>query len=76
MTHGTKLEAGNVDRTTTEVPKVDDDLLTMAEVAVIVRARLPPRGQGGARVRHSKGAPSALRAGARLPSGEARRRHA
>jgi predicted DNA-binding transcriptional regulator AlpA len=38
MTHRTKLDAGNVDRTTTEVPKVNDDLLTMAEVAVIVRA--------------------------------------
>ena len=38
MAHRTNLETGNLDSTESEVPKVDDDLLTMAEVAAIVRA--------------------------------------
>jgi predicted DNA-binding transcriptional regulator AlpA len=38
MKHRTRIDTGNLDRLTTEVPKVDDDLLTIAEVAAIVRA--------------------------------------
>jgi len=38
MTQRTRIDTGNLDRPTTDVPKVNDDLLTMAEVAAIVRA--------------------------------------
>jgi hypothetical protein len=38
MTHRTKTGTGNLDGPTAEVPEVDDDLLTIAEVAAIVRA--------------------------------------
>jgi predicted DNA-binding transcriptional regulator AlpA len=38
MTHRTKTGTGSLDRPTAEVREVDDDLLTMAEVAAIVRA--------------------------------------
>ncbi len=38
MTHRSRIDTWNLGRPTTEVPKVDDDLLTMAEVAAIVRA--------------------------------------
>ena len=38
MTDRTKTGTGSLDRPTAEVRDVDDDLLTMAEVAAIVRA--------------------------------------
>ncbi len=38
MTHRTKTGTRSLDRPTAEVREVDDDLLTMAEVAAIVRA--------------------------------------
>jgi predicted DNA-binding transcriptional regulator AlpA len=38
MTHRTNIDTGTLDGPTPEVPKVDDDLLTMIEVAAIVRA--------------------------------------
>jgi predicted DNA-binding transcriptional regulator AlpA len=38
MTHRTKTGTGRLGRPTAEVREVDDDLLTMAEVAAIVRA--------------------------------------
>lgn len=38
MTPRTKTHTDNLDRLNAEVSRVDDDLLTMAEVAAIVRA--------------------------------------
>jgi hypothetical protein len=38
MTHRTRIDTRNLEATTAEAPKVDDDLLTIAEVAAIVRA--------------------------------------
>jgi hypothetical protein len=38
MTHRTRINTGNLDRPTGKGPKGDDDLLTITEVAAIVRA--------------------------------------